>query len=84
MYDNKTHQVSDRIINLSQPYIRPIVRGKAKSPVEFGAKYDVSVDEKGHARLEKILILSIMVDRFSSRIYNPKLLPVKMNSIVVS
>ena len=34
--------------------IRPIVRGKAKSPVEFGAKYDVSVDEKGHARLEKI------------------------------
>ena len=53
-YDNKTHQVSDRIVNLSQPYIRPIVRGKAKSPVEFGAKYDVSVDEKGHARLEKI------------------------------
>ena len=30
------------------------------------------------------LILSIMVDRFSSRIYNPKLFPVKMNSIVVS
>ena len=53
-YDNKTHQVSDRIVNLSQPYIRPIVRGKAKSPVKFGAKYDVSVDEKGHARLEKI------------------------------
>ena len=53
-YDNKTHQVSDRIVNPSQPYIRPIVRGKAKSPVEFGAKYDVSVDEKGHARLEKI------------------------------
>ena len=37
--------------------IRPIVRGKAKSPVEFGAKYDVSVDEKGHARLEKISFL---------------------------
>ena len=30
------------------------MRGKAKAPVEFGAKYDVSVDEKGHARLEKI------------------------------
>ncbi|EFE90296.1 hypothetical protein GCWU000341_03001, partial [Oribacterium sp. oral taxon 078 str. F0262] len=53
-YDNKTHQVSDRIVNLSQPDIRLIMRGKAKSPVEFGAKYDVSVDEKGHARLEKI------------------------------
>ena len=24
-----------------------------KTPTEFGAKYDVSVDEKGHARLEK-------------------------------
>ena len=34
--------------------------------------------------LIKKVILSIMVDRFSSRIYNPKLLPVKINSIVVS
>ncbi|MBQ4485692.1 MAG: transposase, partial [Oscillospiraceae bacterium] len=46
--------VEDRIVSISQPHIRPIVRGKAKSPVEFGAKYDVSIDEKGHARLEKI------------------------------
>ena len=36
------------------------------------------------AKYWDILILSIMVDRFSSRIYNPKLLPVKMNRIVVS
>ena len=50
MYDNKTHQVSDRIVSIHQPYIRPIVRGKAKSPVEFGANYDVRIDEKGHAR----------------------------------
>ena len=54
MFDHKTHTVEDRIVSLSQPYIRPIVRGKAKSPVEFGAKYDVSIDENGHARLEKI------------------------------
>ena len=54
MFDNKTHRVADRIVSLSQPCIRPIVRGKAKSPVEFGAKYDVSIDEKGHARLEKL------------------------------
>lgn len=33
---------------------------------------------------EESMILPIMVDRFSSRICNPKLLPVKMNSIVVS
>lgn len=54
MFDNHTHRVPDRIVSLSQPWIRPIVRGKAKAPTEFGAKYDVSVDEKGHARLEQI------------------------------
>ncbi len=54
MYDNRTHSVPGRIVSISQPYIRPIVRGKAKAPVEFGPKYDVSIDEKGHARLEKV------------------------------
>lgn len=54
MFDNKTHHVEKRIVSIEQPYIRPIVRGKAKAPTEFGAKYDVSIDEKGHARLEKI------------------------------
>ena len=54
MYENKTHSVKDRIVSISQPYIRPIVRGKAKSPVEFGAKIDMSIDENGMARLEKL------------------------------
>ena len=54
MYDNKTHKVKDRIVSISQPYIRPIVRGKIKAPVEFGAKLDMSIDEKGIARLEKL------------------------------
>ena len=26
MYDNKVHSVPDRIVSISQPYIRPIVR----------------------------------------------------------
>lgn len=54
MYDNKVHSVPDRIVSISQPYIRPIVRGKAKAPVEFGAKMDLSVDERGLARLERL------------------------------
>ena len=54
MFDERKHRVDDRIVSVSQPYVRPIVRGKAKAPFEFGAKYDVSVDEKGHARLEKL------------------------------
>lgn len=55
MFDERKHRVGSRIVSISQPHVRPIVRGKAKSPVEFGPKYDVSIDEKGHARLEKAL-----------------------------
>lgn len=51
MYDNHTHSVPDRIISISQPWLRPIVRGKAKAPVEFGAKLDISV-VNGFTRLE--------------------------------
>ena len=54
MFENNTHTIEDRIVSISQPYIRPIVRGKAKSPVEFGAKLDLSVDETGMCRLEKL------------------------------
>ena len=51
MYDNHTHSVPGRIVSVSQPFIRPIVRGKAGKPVEFGAKLDISVSD-GWARLE--------------------------------
>ena len=53
MYDHKVHSVPDRIVSISQPYIRPIVRGKAKSPTEFGTKLDLSIDDQGMARIEK-------------------------------
>ena len=51
MYDNRTHSVPDRIVSVSQPFVRPIVRGKAGKPVEFGAKLDISVID-GWTRLE--------------------------------
>lgn len=35
MYKNKVHSVANRIVSITQPWIRPIVRGKTKSPVEF-------------------------------------------------
>ena len=34
----KVKQIKDRIVSLSKPYIRPIVRGKETKAVEFGAK----------------------------------------------
>ncbi|XWK91764.1 MAG: IS5 family transposase (plasmid) [Phormidium sp.] len=46
MFDNNKQSISDRIVSLSQPHIRPIVRGKAGTSVEFGAKLSAScVDE---------------------------------------
>jgi transposase, IS5 family len=42
MYKAKTRRIDDRIVSLSQPHVRPIVRGKAGVPVEFGAKLSVS------------------------------------------
>jgi len=51
MYDNHTHKVENRIVSLSQPWVRPIVRGKAKVKCEFGAKLDISVSN-GFTRLE--------------------------------
>lgn len=43
MYESQTHRMSGRIVNLAQPHVRPIVRGKAKNPVEFGAKISVAL-----------------------------------------
>ena len=42
MYENESNRIDDRIVNIAQPHIRPIVRGKAGKPVEFGAKLSVS------------------------------------------
>lgn len=54
MYDNKTHRIENRIVSISQPYVRPIVRGKTKAPTEFGAKLHLSLDEKGFGRIENL------------------------------
>ena len=53
MYDNHKHSVANRIVNLNQPHIRPIVRGKASAKTEFGAKVEISVVD-GYVRVEKL------------------------------
>lgn len=42
MYQHRQHRIDDRIVSLAQPHVRPIVRGKAGTPVEFGAKISLS------------------------------------------
>lgn len=40
-YDNPEESIPNRIVSLHKPYLRPIVRGKEKKRVEFGAKVNV-------------------------------------------
>ena len=51
--EHKKQSISDRLVSLSQPHIRPIVRGKAGKPVEFGPKLSVSCCE-GYVFLDRI------------------------------
>jgi hypothetical protein len=53
MYRNRTHQVDDRIVSIHQPHIRPMVRGKVKANVEFGAKVSMSL-VNGYAMIERM------------------------------
>ncbi|AFW95735.1 IS5 family IS5 ssgr transposase [Anabaena sp. 90] len=42
LYENKKQKIEDRIVSLTQPHIRPIIRGKAGKRTEFGAKLSAS------------------------------------------
>lgn len=43
MHASKTHRIDNRIVSISQPHVRPIVRGKTRTPVEFGPKLSASL-----------------------------------------
>ncbi len=53
MYEKKEQSIQDRIVSLTQPHIRPIVRGKAGKSVEFGAKMSASC-RNGYVFLDRI------------------------------
>ncbi len=53
MYHEKTHSIKNIIVNIYQPYVRPIPRGKDKAATEFGAKISAS-EIDGMSRVEHI------------------------------
>lgn len=53
MYQNKVHSCSDRIVNIYQPHVRPMVRGKDRTNVEFGSKINIS-EVEGFVRCNHI------------------------------
>ena len=42
MWSNRNPSIENRIVSLTQPHVRPIVRVKAGKIVEFGAKMSAS------------------------------------------
>ncbi|MBF0192529.1 MAG: IS5 family transposase [Magnetococcales bacterium] len=54
MYDNRLRSHPHRIVSISQPHVRPIVRGKAGVAVEFGSKLSASLDGNGLARVDEL------------------------------
>lgn len=43
LFSNRSKSVEHRIVNIHQPHVRPIVRGKDTAKVEFGSKLQVSL-----------------------------------------
>lgn len=74
LYRHQRRSIEQRIVSVSQPHIRPMVRGKLVSKVEFGAKLALSL-ENGYARVEKLsfeafnesTILQDSCDRYKAR-----------------
>ena len=53
MHSTHTNKIENRIVNIHQPYVRPIVRGKDGKKVEFGSKLQVSL-VNGFTSLDKL------------------------------
>lgn len=50
MYKQDSNSCPNRIVNIYQPHVRPIPRGKTRSKTEFGSKLGTSLDN-GYARI---------------------------------
>ena len=53
MFDQHSQSVDHRIVSISQPYESPMVRGKAGTKVEFGARLSARIDG-GYFFLDRI------------------------------
>lgn len=74
MYKKKERRCDNRIVSIHQPHIRPIIRGKAGSKVEFGSKISVSmvdgvatVDHFGWDAFNESTDLQGQIERYKKR-----------------
>ena len=74
MYTNSVHKIDNRIVSLSQPHFRPIVRGKAGKSTEFGAKISLSlsggfcfIDRLSWDNYNESKDLSLQIEKYKER-----------------
>lgn len=74
MSQTQARRIDDRIVSISQPQVRPIVRGKAGVPVEFGAKLSVScingwvfLDQLNWDNFNESTVLQAQVEAYRAR-----------------
>ena len=53
MFEARSRKIENRIVSISQPHIRPIVRGKASAKTEFGAKLSAGLAD-GYVFLDRV------------------------------
>jgi len=53
-HQDRDNSIEDRIVSISQPHIRPIVRGKSGKSVEFGAKLSISHMAEGYVVIDHL------------------------------
>jgi len=53
MLEERKNSVANRIVSISQPYVRPIVRNKSRAKTEFGAKINIAIIN-GYAVIDKL------------------------------
>ncbi len=54
MYKTNARRCDDCIVSITQPYIRPVIRGKQGKTAEFGAKISVSLTGEGLAHVDEL------------------------------
>jgi len=54
LFQQNSRRCDHRIVSISQPYVRPIIRGKQNKAVEFGAKLSVSLTGDGLACVDHL------------------------------
>ncbi len=74
MYRERKHKISGRIVSISQPHVRPIVRGKAGQDVEFGAKITISlvngfthIDKKSWENYNEAVYMEDSIEKYKTR-----------------